>query len=220
MQRDTTTELGRPARLVLGEHALDLGRGELLDAAGQPAALRAQALALLCVLGERAGEVVGKDELMRRVWGDVVVTEDSLVQAVGDIRRVLGDADHRIVRTVPRRGYRLQGEPSTPAPQPSWPAAGTQAGAETATPVAPPLDPAASDRSELPVAPAPVHRPGLRWPTLAGHRCCCWHSRPRRCSRCAGRSRRPRRARSRSCRSRPTRRPQPTTGWRRRSRAT
>ncbi len=168
MQRDTTTELGRPARLVLGEHALDLGRGELLDAAGQPAALRAQALALLCVLGERAGEVVGKDELMRRVWGDVVVTEDSLVQAVGDIRRVLGDADHRIVRTVPRRGYRLQGEPSTPAPQPSWPAAGTQAGAETATPVAPPLDPAASDRSELPVAPAPVHGPGLRWPTLAG----------------------------------------------------
>ena len=54
--------------------------------------MRAQALKVLLVLGERAGQVVGKDELMRRVWGDVIVTEDSLVQAVGDIRRVLGDA--------------------------------------------------------------------------------------------------------------------------------
>jgi TolB-like protein/Flp pilus assembly protein TadD len=51
--------------------------------------------------------VVGKDELMRRVWGDLVVTEDSLVQTVGDIRRVLGDSRHERVRTVPRRGYVL-----------------------------------------------------------------------------------------------------------------
>jgi TolB-like protein/tetratricopeptide (TPR) repeat protein len=69
--------------------------------------LRAQALKLLLLLGERAGQVVGKDELLRRVWGDVVVTEDSLVQAIGDIRRVLGDAKHERVRTVPRRGYLL-----------------------------------------------------------------------------------------------------------------
>lgn len=65
--------------------------------------MRAQALRVPLVQGEHAGEVVGKDELMQRVWGDVVVTEDSLVQAVGDIRRALGDQGHRQVRTVPRR---------------------------------------------------------------------------------------------------------------------
>lgn len=86
---------------------LDLARGELLDAAGHPTALRAQALEVLLFLGERAGQVVAKDELLRRIWGDVIVTEDSLVQAVGDIRRVLGDAKHELVRTVPRRGYLL-----------------------------------------------------------------------------------------------------------------
>ena len=85
--------------------ALDLARGELFDADGRPTELRAQALKVLLVLGEQAGQVVSKDELLNRVWAGVVVTEDSLVQAVGDIRRVLGDSAHQRLRTVPRRGY-------------------------------------------------------------------------------------------------------------------
>jgi len=107
MQREPDPGLKLPQRLAWPGFVLDLVRGELLDTEGRPSGLRAQALKVLLVLGEQAGQVVGKDELMRRVWGDVVVTEDSLVQAVGDIRRVLGDGDHRIVRTVPRRGYLL-----------------------------------------------------------------------------------------------------------------
>lgn len=96
-----------PQRLAWPGFVLDLARGELLDAQGRPSGLRAQALKLLLVLGQQAGQVVSKDELMRRVWGEVVVTEDSLVQAVGDIRRVLGDSSHTRLRTVPRRGYML-----------------------------------------------------------------------------------------------------------------
>jgi DNA-binding winged helix-turn-helix (wHTH) protein/TolB-like protein len=112
MQRESTVAyLGAVQRLVWPGFVLDLAHGELLDAAGQPTELRAQALKILLVLGERAGQVVGKDELMRRVWGDVVVTEDSLVQAIGDIRRVLGDTRHERVRTVPRRGYMLVAQP-------------------------------------------------------------------------------------------------------------
>lgn len=94
-------------RLALGSHTLDLEAGELLDAEGRPAPLRRQALALLCVLGRRAGQVVGKDELMDAVWRDVVVGETSLAQAVADIRRALGDSGHRLLRNVARRGYRL-----------------------------------------------------------------------------------------------------------------
>ena len=44
---------------------------------------------------------------MAAVWPGVVVTDDSLVQAVGEVRRALGDADHRLVKTMPRRGYLL-----------------------------------------------------------------------------------------------------------------
>jgi TolB-like protein/DNA-binding winged helix-turn-helix (wHTH) protein/tetratricopeptide (TPR) repeat protein len=124
MQREPSAELAASGRLTWPGFALDLGAGELLDANGRPTELRAQALKVLLILGERAGQVVGKDELMRRVWGDVVVTEDSLVQAVGDIRRVLGDAKHERLRTVPRRGYMfVADEPATHAAAPPVPAA-------------------------------------------------------------------------------------------------
>jgi DNA-binding winged helix-turn-helix (wHTH) protein/TolB-like protein len=122
MQREPNADLATRDRLVWPGHVLDLGRGELLDAQGRPTELRAQALKVLLILGERVGQVVAKDELLRRVWGDVVVTEDSLVQAIGDIRRVLGDSKHERVRTVPRRGYLLVAggqEASAPAPAPA-----------------------------------------------------------------------------------------------------
>jgi TolB-like protein/DNA-binding winged helix-turn-helix (wHTH) protein len=109
MQREFPTSAAE--RLALGVFTLDLARGELLNERGEPAGLRAQALKVLLLLGERAGQVVDKHELMRRVWSDVVVTEDSLVQAVGDIRRVLGTAGAERLRTVPRRGYLLAPAP-------------------------------------------------------------------------------------------------------------
>lgn len=102
-------------RLELSGFVLDLNRGELLTPQDQLAGLRRQALDVLLVLGARAGQVVSKDELMSRVWPDVVVGEGSLVQAIADIRRVLGDTGHRLIRNVARRGYMLVPEgPSTP----------------------------------------------------------------------------------------------------------
>ena len=99
-------------RLELSGFVLDLNRGELLTPHDELAGLRKQALDVLLVLGARAGQVVSKDELMSRVWPDVVVGEGSLVQAIGDIRRVLGDTGHRLIRNVARRGYMLVPEGS------------------------------------------------------------------------------------------------------------
>lgn len=107
MLRGPDPKIASNEQLVLGDFVLDLSRGDLLDRVGRPACLRAQALRVLLVLGERAGQVVGKDELLRRVWGDAVVTDDSLVQAIGDIRHLLGSAGLDMLRTVPRRGYLL-----------------------------------------------------------------------------------------------------------------
>jgi len=50
---------------------------------------------------------VEKNELLEEVWAGCGVTEDSLVQAIGDIRRALGDAGRKALRTLPRRGYIL-----------------------------------------------------------------------------------------------------------------
>jgi len=93
--------------LHLGSFVLDLAAGELRTADQQLAGLRRQALEVLLALGRRAGQVVGKDQLMDLVWPDVVVGEGSLTQAIADVRRALGDTEHRLVRNVARRGYML-----------------------------------------------------------------------------------------------------------------
>lgn len=145
MLREPAPGLAAERRLALGTFVLDLGRCDLFDAQGRPVGLRAQALKLLLVLGEHAGQVVGKEELQRRVWGDLIVTEDSIVQAVGDIRRVLGDDGHALLRTVPRRGYLLGAAPTATLPSGATPPSADN-------PVRPSTDSAAS---------AGTPRPGL-----------------------------------------------------------
>ena len=102
-------------RLPLGGFLLNLEAGELYTADGELAGLRKQALDVLLALGRRPGQVVSKDELIQLVWPNVVVSEGSLTQAIADIRRVLGDSEHLVVRNVARRGYMLAAEMAAPA---------------------------------------------------------------------------------------------------------
>ncbi len=95
------------APIALAGFTFEAARLELRDAAGAPVALRAQALAVLGCLAHQRGHVVTRDELMRAVWRDVVVTDGSLAQCINEIRTALGDTAHRIVQTAPKRGYRL-----------------------------------------------------------------------------------------------------------------
>jgi TolB-like protein len=64
---------------------------------------------LLLCLAERAGEVVSIDDLLEQVWSGVVVTPDSVYQAVASLRRLLGDDARQpeYIATVPRLGYRM-----------------------------------------------------------------------------------------------------------------
>jgi TolB-like protein len=89
-----------------GRSFLDLRRGVLLvNGAERP--LRPKSFALLQHLAERAGQLVGRDEIMEAVWPGTYVTEDSITQCIRDIRRALGDEDAHLLRTLPRRGYML-----------------------------------------------------------------------------------------------------------------
>jgi len=94
-------------RLALPGHFYDFGANELRAADGTRVPLRPQCLEVLRCLALAAGKLVTKDQLMAAVWRDVVVTEDSLVQCIGALRKALGDTAQRTVQTVPRRGYRL-----------------------------------------------------------------------------------------------------------------
>ena len=86
----------------------DLLRGELHGENGASIALRPKAEALLRLFLAQPGRLFSRDELMSAVWPAAVVTDDSLVQCVGELRTALGDSTQRLIRTVPRRGYRLE----------------------------------------------------------------------------------------------------------------
>jgi DNA-binding winged helix-turn-helix (wHTH) protein/TolB-like protein len=86
----------------------DLLRGELHGRNGAAIALRPKAEELLRLFLAQPGRLFSRDELMSAVWPAAVVTDDSLVQCVGELRTALGDCTQRLIRTVPRRGYRLE----------------------------------------------------------------------------------------------------------------
>lgn len=104
----------------IGRCVLDPARGALRDEAGQEIALRPKAWDMLLFLARNAGRVLSKDELLEAVWPGIHVTEDSLVQAVRDIRRAIGDGEGRVLRTLAKRGYLLDiAEAAAPSDRPS-----------------------------------------------------------------------------------------------------
>ena len=81
-----------------------------LKAGGRPVRLGGQAVDLLCLLVERPGELITREEIARRLWPDTTVDFDhSLDVLVSRLRTVLGDkgSSPRYIETVPRKGYRF-----------------------------------------------------------------------------------------------------------------
>src|SRR5687767_544865 len=70
-----------------------------------------KALEILRVLIENAGEVVSKEDLMKRVWADSFVEEANLSHHIFKLRKALGEQEERkLIETVPKRGYRFVAE--------------------------------------------------------------------------------------------------------------
>lgn len=96
-----------PAALRFAGFEFDLRRSELRDGGGALIRLRPKAEILLRHFLFQPGRLLGRDELIAAVWPAVVVTDDSLVQCVGELRAALGDQAQRLICTIPRRGYRF-----------------------------------------------------------------------------------------------------------------
>jgi TolB-like protein/DNA-binding winged helix-turn-helix (wHTH) protein/Flp pilus assembly protein TadD len=90
-----------------GEFTLDPARAGLFRG-NDELRLRRRTFEVLTYLVRNSGRLVPKQELFEAVWGDVAVTDDSLVQCLVEIRKALGDAHDR-VKTVRGRGYLFEG---------------------------------------------------------------------------------------------------------------
>lgn len=95
---------------------------------GERVDLTARYFDALVLLVREHGRLVEKDRFFEEVWGDVVVSDSALTQAIKEIRKQLGDdaSAPRYVETVPRYGYRFIGavedaraERPNPSPAPA-----------------------------------------------------------------------------------------------------
>ena len=88
---------------------LDLDRRVLLAGSGA-VELRPKSMQVLMHLASNPGRVVPKDEFFSTLWSDIIVTDESLMRCISDIRLALNDSQHRCVKTVPRQGYLFAAE--------------------------------------------------------------------------------------------------------------
>lgn len=95
-----------------GEFEFDVSTGELRRRDGETAQrLGPQPAALLGLLIERQGGVVGREEIRAALWPDVSVEFDaSLHHCVRQVRSAFGEraSEAKYIETIPKRGYRLK----------------------------------------------------------------------------------------------------------------
>ena len=91
-------------RYKIGEFTLDVSQG-CLRRGDIEIALRPKSFALLQHLITHAGRLVTKDELLSKIWPNVIVTEDSLTRCISEARAALGDTEQTAIKTVSKRGY-------------------------------------------------------------------------------------------------------------------
>src|ERR1700722_18006218 len=71
--------------------------------------LQLKAFETLCILVERAGRLLTKDDLLRQLWPGTVVEENNLNKNISTLRKALGECSSGLsyIETVPRVGYRF-----------------------------------------------------------------------------------------------------------------
>lgn len=105
-------EISPRRAFCFGDFTLDLDRASLTRGQ-QEVRLRPRTFDVLAYLVRHAGRLVPKQELFHAVWGEVAVTDDSLVQCLVEIRRALAGESER-VKTVRARGYLFDGKVGHP----------------------------------------------------------------------------------------------------------
>jgi DNA-binding winged helix-turn-helix (wHTH) protein/tetratricopeptide (TPR) repeat protein len=91
-----------------GPFLLNSGERMLLRQ-NEPVTVPPKVFDTLLALVENAGRLLGKDELMNRLWPDTFVQEATLARNISDLRRILANhsGDDSYIETVPKSGYRF-----------------------------------------------------------------------------------------------------------------
>ncbi len=83
-----------------------------LTCAGAAVPLQPQVFDLLLYLVTQRARVVSKGDLISQIWGDRIVSDSALNSRINAVRKAIGDdgAAQRLIKTIPRKGFRFVGE--------------------------------------------------------------------------------------------------------------
>ena len=95
------------SKTTIGTIYIDYEKEEVVNSSGKSIEFRPQTFAVFSYLCKNRGRVVTKNELLENVWEGVVVTDDSIVKCISEIRKELDIESSIDVKTVTRRGYLL-----------------------------------------------------------------------------------------------------------------
>ncbi len=97
-----------PGVMRVGPWRVDIVAREMTDGVMEKR-LSPRAASLLSLLVIAEGEVVSRDALMDGVWPDVTVGDESLTQAIAELRRAFGAwrGSPKAIETISKVGYRL-----------------------------------------------------------------------------------------------------------------
>ena len=107
LPRDLEETLRRDG-FALGEWRVEPRRNRIV-AGDRERSLDPRQIDVLVALALQPGNVLTREELLARVWGDTFVTENTLSQAISRLRKALGDdrQEPTYIETISRSGYRL-----------------------------------------------------------------------------------------------------------------
>ena len=96
---------------VFDNYVLDTGRRELRRG-HTIVSVQPQVFDLLEYLIRNRGHVISRDDLLDAIWGGRIVSESTLATRINAARSAIGDdgESQRLIRTLPRRGFRFVGE--------------------------------------------------------------------------------------------------------------
>ena len=102
--------LGANGWLRFGDYELDSHAGKLLRD-GLPVKIQPQPFRVLTILLERPGQIVSREQLRNRIWGDATFVEfdQGLNYCIRQVRRALRDGalEPVYIETLPKQGYRF-----------------------------------------------------------------------------------------------------------------
>ena len=75
---------------------------------GKETKLEPRVMNVLLYLTGNKSRVISREEILKEVWGEVIVNDEAITQCIYQLRKVLGgDTQRKYIETIPKKGYRF-----------------------------------------------------------------------------------------------------------------